>query len=395
MSESFKTVEHSFSGTPEQKSAATVVKFESPDRIDFLPKQMLNNFPRLNGILIQECQTFETVKNDLFTEDFGAIQYLDLCENKIAVIEANAFQHLPKLKWIALDKNQLRSLPHQIFKNNPKIIVIWLFQNKINSITPNFFKNLNELQHASLHTNQCTNKVFGCTSGSCLVAQSEVDSELSACFDNCLDDVECAAKSGKLDNLSGEQIRKNLDLKKTSTLTAIQEDVVNLEKFEEISQELNDLKVHQKFLRNNLALLNQSVADNLSALEKTFEKIQEGSLKIAENCEKVKLEVIEEISLFKENSTKALEENKEEVKDLTKTLVLQMENERLQFKLAKAEYTIDKLSMETELKALKQEVVELKAKQEENKQNLRMEFNEILKKKFEDFTRKLVEDNRP
>jgi hypothetical protein len=149
LSETFKTVEHSFSGTAEQKSAATAVYFTSPVNIEILPKQLLNDFPRLKGIVINDSDTFTTIRNGFFAKEFGAIQHLGLWNNKIETIEAEAFQHLPKLKWIDLDSNQLHSLPHQIFKNNPDLIAISLNRNKINSITPDFFKNLNKLRYVS------------------------------------------------------------------------------------------------------------------------------------------------------------------------------------------------------------------------------------------------------
>ncbi len=68
-----------------------------------------------------------------------------------------------------------------------------------------------------------------------------------------------------------------------------------------------------------------------------------------------------------------------------------MENERLQFKLAEAKHIIDKQAMESELKTLKQEIVELKTELKETKEN----FSEILEKKFDEFTSKLMEENRP
>ncbi len=330
-------------------------------------------------------------------------------DNKITTVETNAFQHLPKLKWIGLHSNQIRSLPHQIFKNNPELIFIGLHGNKINSITPDFFKNLNKLQRVEFD-GQCMKESLGCTSG-CSVSQRELDSELPTCYTNCLDNEECAAKAGKLDNFSSEQIKKNLDLIISSghVATLIEKGYSSL-LFEKVYGDLIVLKEGQQ---ESAVPLNQNNAENLSSLEKTVvEKIQENaavfddrlnrtvqevreeSLNMAENCVKVKLEVIEGINLFKENTAKALEATKEEVKDLTKTLVLQMENERLQFKLAEAKYTIDKLSMETELKTLKQEIVELKAKQEENEENFEHKVSEILQKKFDEFERKLVEDNR-
>jgi hypothetical protein len=462
LSESFKTVEHSFSGTPAQKSEATVVNFASPSRIDFLPKEILDDFPQLNGIMIEDCKTFTIVKNGFFTDDFGAIQYLYLQYNKIETVEANAFQHLPKLKWIALDYNQLSSLPHQLFKKNSELIAIWLYGNKINSITPDFFKNLDKLQLVYFTSNQCINKIFGCDTGSCSVSESELDSNLSSCYSNCLNDSECAAKSGKLDNLSPAEIEEKLDLIIASGHTAAliekgyqdllikrgyKDSIIETDRslktaFEAIEKHRNEslesdasllegisknsaeikksvekcekvsekLKVQQESLGNNLTLL---IADNekISAkfqeneavfddrLNRAVQKVEEKSQKSAENCEKVKLELVESnektISSFKENLTKALEATKEEVKDLTKTLMVQMENERLQFKLAEAKHIIEKQALESELKTLKQEVVELNAKLEKNEGNFEQKISEILQKKFDDFTRKLMEDNRP
>ncbi len=140
------------------------------------------------------------------------------------------------------------------------------------------------------------------------------------------------------------------------------------------------------------AKLLEGISKNSEEIKKSVEKCEEVSEKL-----KVQQATIEStINSFKENSTKALEANKEEVKDLTKTLMIQMENERLQFKLAEAKHIIEKLSMESELKTLKQEVgeqkseiLELKTELKENKENL-----EILQKKFDDFKRELMEESR-
>jgi hypothetical protein len=205
-SESFKTAEHSFTGTAEQKSAVSVVRFASPTHIDFLPKEILSDFPQLNGIIIADCDTLKTVKNDLFTEDFGAIQYVDLGQNKIATIETNAFQHLTKLEWINLGGNKLRSLPHQIFKNNPELIAILLSGNKINSITPDFFKNLNKLQWVDFNGNKCTDQYFDCDSGSC----SELNRGLTTCYANYRN--EEITRKLKVQKDTIESLRNNLTL---------------------------------------------------------------------------------------------------------------------------------------------------------------------------------------
>jgi hypothetical protein len=206
LSGNFKTVEHSFSGTPEQKSAVSAVWFQDATQVDFLPKQILNEFSQLNGIIIAKCETLKTIKNDLFDEDFGAIQHLGLWYNKIEEIEANAFQHLPKLRWIHLGGNQLRSLPHQLFSNHPELTALFLGSNKINSMTPDFFNSyLPKLQLVYFDFNPCYSGTFGCESGFasynyCLIEKWQLDKNLATCYSNCLNDSECAAKSGKLDD---------------------------------------------------------------------------------------------------------------------------------------------------------------------------------------------------
>ncbi len=250
------------------KSAATVVQFLSPPQIDFLPKQIFNDFPQLNGISIVGCQSLKTVKNNLFTKDFGAIQYLDLSNNKIETIEANAFQHHPKLMWVSLAQNQIRSLPQQIFKNNPELILIFLFNNKLKSVTADFFKNLNKLQWVGSNDNQCVKKNFGCDPGSCLISQSELDSNLSTCYNSCLNDGECASKSGKLDKLSPEQIENNLDLIVASGhVTALIEKGYSSLLFERGYGYLL-CKEDSKAIKSELESVKQELADLKTILEK-------------------------------------------------------------------------------------------------------------------------------
>jgi hypothetical protein len=230
LSENYRTIDHTFTGTSAQKSAVTVVHFDRPPTIDFLPKQIPNTFPTLNGMVIEHSNTFKVLKNGFFTKDFSAIQYLCLHYNAIEKIETDVFQHLPNLKLINLSRNQIKSLPYQLFKSNPEMIAIWLNGNQINSITPGFFNNLNKLQllyFAYQDSNECIKKNFGCHSGSCLIAQSVLnnDSDLSSCYSNCLIDIECTSQSGKLTGSNHtQQLIEN-----------------GMEKFQEMAQELKVL----------------------------------------------------------------------------------------------------------------------------------------------------------
>jgi hypothetical protein len=211
LSESFKAQDHTFSGTIAQKLTTTTVRFKSASSIDFLPTELLSEFPHLNGMLFVSCNTLTTLKNGFFTRNFSALEYLNFYGSNIHTIEVNAFQHLVKLKWIRLHSNKIQSLAFQIFKNNPEMVYIDLRSNKINSIDSNFFKNLKKLKWIHFTSNLCVSKDFGCSSSTCSISQSELDSGLASCHSNCLKDLECSLKSGKFDKFSSDYIKENID----------------------------------------------------------------------------------------------------------------------------------------------------------------------------------------
>jgi hypothetical protein len=354
LSGSFKTVDHTFTGTPEQKAAASIVQFASSSNIEFLPKQIISTFPKFNGLIIIGCSSWPTVKNDLFTEEFNPIQYLDISENKIETVEANAFQHLSKLKWINLSRNQFKSLPFQLFKNNPEMIVMWINGNKINSITPDFFKNLNKLQHVFFNTeSECIKKNFGCNSGSCSVAQSELDTGLSTCFTNCLKDVLCALESGKHDNLSPDNIEKNLGLIVASGHMA-----------KLVEMNYTDLLIQKGY--SNLLLKAQT--ENLLKM-------------VSNNSDDIK------------NAAKKFEEMSQDLKGHQDSMATNFTS----LIQSNAECKSDKEAINSELESLKQELADIKGKLEGNKDctnkkaDLEKKFNALFLKEFIEFKKKLIE----
>jgi hypothetical protein len=110
----------SFSGSASQKKETTVVFFQLSPSLEFIPLQIFNEFPNLNGILI-ERSNIPILKKGFFTKKFKTIQYLDLYYNKMQQIEQEAFINLPELKWINLGWNQIESMKINLFKNNIKL----------------------------------------------------------------------------------------------------------------------------------------------------------------------------------------------------------------------------------------------------------------------------------
>lgn len=190
---------HSFSGSSDEKSQATTVWLKGTDlfasSIDFIPKEILTEFPNVNGLNIGGFNS-PIIKDNIFTEDFKVIEYLDLAVNEIKTIKPNAFEHLIKLKWIDLTHNEFFSLRYQIFAKNPELIYIDFNWNVITSIIPNFFNGLNQLKMVDFESNECVDELFGCET--CLVSHADLKANLTECFSNCHSYKPCAAQLAKI-----------------------------------------------------------------------------------------------------------------------------------------------------------------------------------------------------
>jgi hypothetical protein len=193
LSESFQSQLHSFTGSTSEKSDTTAVRFQESSQIEFVPKEILKEFPNLNGLIFNTCN-LPILKNDLFPSDFVVLEYLSLVLSQIDSIEPFAFQNLKNLKWLSLWYNKIQSLPFNLFQTNQKLIYLNFSYNRINLISPNLLKNLNHLIFVEFQINQCVDQGFGCETCSS-ISQSDLDSGLSTCFQNCLKDPECATKS--------------------------------------------------------------------------------------------------------------------------------------------------------------------------------------------------------
>jgi hypothetical protein len=188
-SANFESEKHSFTSSKTGQGLGTET-FEIHDspHLDFIPLDVLTEFPELNGIIIKSCK-LPTLKSGLFKSEFNKIEYLRLDMNEIEVIEPKAFEHLNKLKWISLEENNLQTLSYKIFKNNPDLKYVSLYDSKIHSIHPSFFDGLQKLKLMYFDDNICTNAVIGCKT--CVITQADLKSNLQKCFDNCKDGSDC------------------------------------------------------------------------------------------------------------------------------------------------------------------------------------------------------------
>jgi hypothetical protein len=182
LSKKTRSEKFTFSGTQEQKKNTTEIHFEESGRVAHVPRNLHEEFPKLTKLWITRSE-IPIVKNNLFGPEFSWIKGLSLRENKIQIIEEEAFKHLQNLERIYLYYNQIQSLNAKVFQNNRKLEKIWIWKNKIKMIAPETFRHLNQLEWVELEWNDCVNKEIGC-SWCNKIDHTKLNRDLHACYEN-------------------------------------------------------------------------------------------------------------------------------------------------------------------------------------------------------------------
>jgi Leucine-rich repeat (LRR) protein len=183
---SFSTFDQNFTFTgPENKlKETTAVEIKQSPKLDFVPVEMIQKFPSLQGLKITFLK-LEILRENFFNREFENITYLDLSSNRIQQV-FGAFKSLPELRWIILANNSIETIIYRVFKNNKKLEVIDLQENKIKMINIKLFLNLAELQVVDFRENECANELFVCEN-----CYEKSRKKLSKCFKNCQEDRKC------------------------------------------------------------------------------------------------------------------------------------------------------------------------------------------------------------
>jgi Leucine-rich repeat (LRR) protein len=173
-----------FVGSENKLRDTSAVEIKQSPKLDFVPVEMVERFPSLQGLKITYSK-LEILRENLFTREFENITYLDLSSNGIQQV-FDAFKNLPKLRWIVLAKNSIETLIHRVFKNNKELEVIDLQENQIQMLNLKLFLNMAELQIVNFRDNQCADN---------LLYREAINQKskhlLSKCYKNCQDDRKC------------------------------------------------------------------------------------------------------------------------------------------------------------------------------------------------------------
>jgi hypothetical protein len=452
LSESYESQVHFFTGSSWEKSQATAVSFRYSSKIDFIPKAIPEEFPNLNRLIFSDCN-LPVLKNDLFPEEFLVLEYLNFRSNQIASIEPLAFQNLKNLKQLELFSNKIQSLPFNLFQNNFKLFYLDFRVNEINSISPNLLKNQNQLKWVNFKYNQCVSREFGCDT--CSISQSELDSGLSTCFQNCLKDPDCSTKSELVEgtteiererdpiqttpqvtttpppktedlpdlstqnNASANNPNPTLQSLETNLTQELAKNISEKLKSTEENLEKKTATLNQvlQVQQENLANLNQSVASEVAAIKKTVadfrelvrksedtckaeteevKKIVESQADLIGNHENAISEICERIA---ENTTQVISSQVEKLKMKMKVLTQELSEakalmERKDRELDQSKCEDDQLALEIKVDKLEQEINDLKKESQDRENAFDKKVTEIISKKLAEFKNELMNEAR-
>jgi Leucine-rich repeat (LRR) protein len=365
-SDNFRSEPHSFSGWPYEKFEIKAFHIYTSPQVDFIPIQIFDEFENLNGLYLYQSNLPTKLNPGFFTIYFNRIEYLGIQKCNLQSIGQNTFEHLNKLKWLCLRENEIKSLSELIFKNSPNLLYIDFSSNKINAVNPVLFRNLTNLKYIEAEGNQCIKKNLGCET--CSLSQSDLDSEFSSCFYNCIYfHAHCAVMTAQIENPTPAEIRDHVDA-------------------------LHDQRSKIALEKNNGLNRNSQESQMNSSSESEYQNLNEKVTNVSNRLSSQQ-DGLSSLSRTVENFGKTVESLSEKFSELK----LLMEMERMQFKLKEAEHVNEKQAVELQINRMKQEFskkLELQAKEFESRESvLKKEIDEIVNQKLEAFMTKLREDS--
>jgi Leucine-rich repeat (LRR) protein len=221
--------------------------------------EMFQEFPSINGLMIEDCK-LSSVKNGFFTSQFGRIELVSLENDKIHLIESEAFQQFPGLRWLRLSWNRIQTLELQIFKFNRHLEYIDLEGNRITVIGQTLFNDLPNLKKLDLDGgNVCINEELGCLT--CKITTEMLSSKLQTCYREITNlvepDINTVVNETLAELKQNElQLKSELDSLKEifhSSISNISNEVaMALEDNNKIEQRINNFTRHLKNIEVNL-----------------------------------------------------------------------------------------------------------------------------------------------
>jgi Leucine-rich repeat (LRR) protein len=173
-----------FNVTNNDINSIRAVSFLRCNQVEFIPKEVLQQFPSLNGLEFW-WSTIPVLRSSFFTEEFVNIEHLYFQGNRITAIESEVFKFLTKLKWVDLGRNEIQQVNENIFNDNKQLEFVSFHGNSIESMNEKLFNDLTQLKFVDLRANECTDELFGCLEDErCFTSTSLLKTKLQLCSSN-------------------------------------------------------------------------------------------------------------------------------------------------------------------------------------------------------------------
>jgi hypothetical protein len=121
-------------------------------KVEFFPENLSEKFPKLIGVHIRRCP-LKSIDQHHF-KGFHHLVYINLAFNKIDKVDSNAFKDNVKLKYLALSYTNIKFLSGDLFSSLNNLKTLFLDGNQIHFVDPHLFKNTTNLEHVSFKHNQ-------------------------------------------------------------------------------------------------------------------------------------------------------------------------------------------------------------------------------------------------
>lgn len=127
--------------------------------VKFIPKEIGKKFPNLKTLMVNYC--WLSVLRSFFFKDMYNLKYLDLKENKIALVDAGAFEDQVNVNELNLASNLIETLEENLLLPMANLARINLNRNRIKFLNPATFKIPGgELIIVSLRENSCIDRNY-------------------------------------------------------------------------------------------------------------------------------------------------------------------------------------------------------------------------------------------
>lgn len=134
-------------------------EIKNNSEVKFLPKQIGEKISNLKELVVVNCGL--TVIRDFHFKHMKKLKMLRLNDNKITLIELEAFNDLGNVEELDLQKNMIETLHKSLFGSMNKLEKLYLNHNKIKFLHPKTFNiPSGKLSYLNLESNVCINEDY-------------------------------------------------------------------------------------------------------------------------------------------------------------------------------------------------------------------------------------------